>query len=313
MAADGRSSASHLIPVLAARGGTQLKFSLVPTSYIGWPEPGVITARLCWRRLKQLSGIQGLLSQRPFLAQATLPRRLQWLILQPVISHSFQVTEAEAIELQCRLASQVALVDQLATPIQLIAGVDVAYDPDTEECFSAVAVCDARTLQPVETRTAMGKVSFGYVPGLFSFREIPAIMLAMGKMKSQPDLVIVDGHGIAHPRRFGIASHLGVLYDVPTIGCAKTHLIGSALDPGVRRGARSELQDQGQVVGAVLRTQDGVKPVYVSQGHRISLKTACEWILRTSRKYRLPEPIREANRLVNEFRAKHLGRQSRLK
>lgn len=198
------------------------------------------------------------------------------------------------------------LVDQLPVPIQLIAGVDVAYSPVTKECFSAITVCDADSLQPVEARTARGRASFDYVPGLFSFREIPAIMLAMGEMQSKPDLVIVDGHGIAHPRRFGIASHLGVLYDLPTIGCAKTRLIGSASDPGVRRGARSELLDQGQVVGAVLRTQDRVKPVYVSPGHRISLETACEWVLRTSTKYRLPQPIREANHLVNEVRAKHL-------
>jgi deoxyribonuclease V len=192
--------------------------------------------------------------------------------------------------------------------IRLIAGVDVAYDSVTDEFFSAVVVCDADTLQTVEATMAEGQTAFAYVPGLFSFREIPALMRAFEKMKTTPDLVICDGQGIAHPRRFGMASHLGVLYEVATIGCAKTRLIGTAADPGMKRGDWSELRDENQIIGAVLRTQDAVRPVYVSQGHRISLQSAREWVLRASSKYRLPEPVREANRLVHELRAKHRGR-----
>jgi deoxyribonuclease V len=231
--------------------------------------------------------------------------------LQPRRTHSFDLSAAEAMELQSRLRPKVILYDQLPNQIQLIAGVDVAYEPMFNECFAAIAVCDACSFRVKEMATARGLATFGYVPGLFSFRELPAIMMAMSKMKYAPDLIICDGQGIAHPRRFGLASHLGVLYDLPTIGCAKTRLLGEAVEPGARRGDWSELRDQSEVVGAVLRTRDGVNPVYVSQGHRISLQTALDWVLRGACRYRLPEPIREANGAVNRLRAQYWQERGR--
>jgi deoxyribonuclease V len=212
------------------------------------------------------------------------------------------VSEEQAVELQERLASSVITRDLLAKDARLVAGVDVAYATGTNRVFSAVAVFDAATLSLIETATAHAQTHFPYIPGLFSFREIPAVMAAMENLKCTPDLLICDGHGVAHPRRFGLASHLGVLYDVPAIGCAKTRLIGQAGDPGRERGDRADLMDRGEVVGAVLRTQRNVKPVYVSAGHRISLDTACEWILRLSPRFRLPEPIRAADHAVGNCR-----------
>jgi deoxyribonuclease V len=193
--------------------------------------------------------------------------------------------------------------DRLPSPVRLVAGVDVAYDDTSGRAFSAVVVIDVQTLRRIETAVAQGMASFPYVPGLFSFREIPVIAPALAKLRSTPDIVICDGQGIAHPRRFGLASHLGVLYDVPAIGCAKTRLVGEAEEPGPTRGDRARLKIDGEVVGAVLRTQRGVKPVYVSQGHRVSLDTACEWVLKTASCFRLPEPVRAANQVVNEMRA----------
>lgn len=159
--------------------------------------------------------------------------------------------------------------------IHLIAGVDAAYRTDTRDVFSAVTLFDVDQMRVIETLVGESHYSFPYVPGLFSFREIPTISVALEKIKTPPDLVICDGHGVAHPRRFGLAAHLGVLYDLPSVGCAKTRLIGEPAMPAPERGASSPLVDRGEVVGSVLRTQAGVRPVYVSTGHRISLETTC--------------------------------------
>jgi deoxyribonuclease V len=223
----------------------------------------------------------------------------------PSRAHCFDLNPDDAVALQSQLASQVITEDKLPPEIRLVAGVDVAYD-DARDClFAAVVILDTADLRVIETVTAEGSPAFAYIPGLFSFRELPAIAPAVEKLRNVPDLVICDGHGIAHPRRFGLACHLGVTYDVPAIGCGKTRLIGEADEPGSRRGEMAKLTDGGEVIGAVLRTQDAVKPVYVSPGHRISLPTACNWVLRLASKYRLPEPIRAANHTVNELRAAH--------
>lgn len=217
--------------------------------------------------------------------------------MHPSITHSWDLSESEATRLQRVLASKVTTHDEFAE-IGFVAGADVAYAKESETLVSAVVVLDAATLEIVETVTAEDIAQFPYIPGLFSFRELPALAKALARIQQKPDLVVCDGQGIAHPRRFGLASHLGVLFDVPTIGCGKTRLVGKHQEPGKERGASEPLIDRGEVVGRVLRTQTGVKPVYVSVGHRISLKTACDWILKLSPKYRLPETTRQADHAV---------------
>lgn len=215
----------------------------------------------------------------------------------PVRNHCWHLPPAEAEALQRELALDVILTDAFDA-IHYVAGVDVAYHKKNDKIVGGVVILEAATLQLVETRLAICAVQFPYIPGLFSFRELPAIIEAMGQIKTIPDLIICDGQGIAHPQRFGLASHLGVLYDMPTIGCAKTRLTGAHSDPAHRRGSSALLVDNSMTIGAALRTQDGVRPVYVSTGHRISLKTACDWIMRTSPSYRLPETTRAVDHAV---------------
>lgn len=221
------------------------------------------------------------------------------LVMEPSFTHAWYLSEAEALALQQQLASRVIKDDQLGN-VQLIAGVDVAYDKHSDKLFSAVVILDTQTHQSVETATADDVARFPYIPGLFSFRELPPIAKALAKLHQTPDLIVCDGQGIAHPRRFGLACHLGVLYDIPTIGCGKTRLIGKADTPDIKRGAYASLLDNDEVIGAVLRTQDNVNPVYVSIGHRVSLQTACEWVLKLSPKYRLPETTRQADQAVRK-------------
>lgn len=217
--------------------------------------------------------------------------------MQPVMHHSWDLGAAEAVQLQQELAKKVETRDRI-DHIKLVAGVDVAYAKENDRLVAAVAVLDAMTLELVETATCEQQAQFPYIPGLFSFRELPPLISALAKLKQTPDLIVCDGQGYAHPRRFGLACHLGVLYDVPTIGCGKTRLLGEHTEPGQNRGATAELTENGEAIGCVLRTQDAVKPIYVSIGHRISLNTASEWVLKLSRKYRLPETTRQADQLV---------------
>lgn len=225
--------------------------------------------------------------------------------MQPVLSHPWPTNEADAIALQTAWAPKVVREDFLGE-VRMVAGVDVAYEEGGERVYAAVAALDVATLDVVESAIAVSVARFPYVPGLFSFRELPPLLDALGQLQSVPDLIVCDGQGLAHPRRFGLACHLGVLLDVPTIGCGKTPLIapGTTLpDPvDTRRGATTALIDGGEIVGCALRTQDNVKPLYVSIGHRISLPTACEWILKLSPKFRLPETTRMADQLVRRAR-----------
>ncbi len=204
--------------------------------------------------------------------------------------------------LQERLRTRVETRDRLGS-VSLVGGTDLAYERDEARYVAAAVVLDARTLRVVETATARGRVRFPYVPGYLSFREAPAILRALARLEHQPDLLLVDGHGLAHPRGFGIASHLGVLLDLPTIGVAKSILVGEADEPRPERGARAALRHAGRRVGTVLRTRAGVAPVYVSVGHRVSLGTATRWVLRLSAGYRIPEPIRQAHMRVNRLRS----------
>jgi deoxyribonuclease V len=156
-------------------------------------------------------------------------------------------------------------------------------------------------LDVIETATAEDRVLFPYIPGLFSFRELPPLIKACAKLQHSPDLVVCDGQGYAHPRRFGLACHLGVIFDLPTIGCGKTRLLGEHKEPDTKRGAIAPLYDNNEVIGNVLRTQNGINPIYLSVGHRISLATACEWVLKLSPKYRLPETTRQADQVVRKM------------
>jgi deoxyribonuclease V len=220
----------------------------------------------------------------------------------PRFRHPWSLSIPEAEALQIELAGLVEKADRLPGTIERVAGADVAYEIGGDRIFGSVVSLDVASLAIVESFSCEATVSFPYVPGLFSFREIPPLVGAIAKMVVAPDLLVCDGQGIAHPRRFGLACHLGVMFDVPTIGCAKTRLIGRYDPPGEQRGSVSMLLDEGEVVGAVLRTQDYTRPVFVSIGHRISLMTACEWVLRLSCRFRLPEPVRHANSLANALR-----------
>ena len=223
--------------------------------------------------------------------------------MQPVRRHPWELTPDEAVALQNELAPQLIIRDEFRTPLRLVGGVDVAYREDRSLAIAAALIRDAVTLQVKELVHAESRITFPYLPGLLSFREIPAIEVALGKLARQPDLLVCDGHGIAHPRRFGLASHVGLLFDVPTIGCAKSSLrLRARQEPGAARGSFSELVSRGRVVGTVLRTRDRIKPLYVSPGHRVSVTTARELVLKMCTRYRLPEPTRLADQAVSRIR-----------
>ena len=208
--------------------------------------------------------------------------------------HSWQVSPGQARDIQMQLASQVSRNSTVNTP-RLIAGVDISVKRGSEVATAAVVVLAYPELTLVETRVVNGKLSLPYIPGLLSFRESPLILAACEKLTLTPDLILVDGQGIAHPRRLGLASHLGLCLDIPTIGCAKSRLCGSYKMVGAAPGDYAELIDEGEVIGAVLRTRQGVNPVYVSIGHKVDLPTAIHWVLACCRGYRLPEPARLAH------------------
>jgi deoxyribonuclease V len=213
-------------------------------------------------------------------------------------NHSWKVTPKEAIAIQEQLRGAVVKEDGLG-PIRYVAGVDVGFARNNSVTRAAVAVLSFPDLQLHEYAIALQPTSFPYVPGLLSFREAPAVLDAIEKLTARPDLLLCDGHGLAHPRRFGLACHVGLLADIPAIGVAKTLLIGRHEPVPEERGAYRWLRDKQEIVGAVLRTRTGVKPVYVSIGHRISLETAVAYVLKCTPKYRLPETTRWADRLAS--------------
>ena len=213
--------------------------------------------------------------------------------------HSWNLTPREAVDLQRRLAGLVECEDRFGA-LKRIAGVDVSYNAASDRFAAAAIVLDPETLAPIEQAVVFGRPAFPYVPGLFSFRELPPALEALAQLKQRPDLVVCDGQGLAHPRRFGLACHLGVWTGLPVIGCAKTRLTGQHDEPGPSRGSEAALTDKGEVIGTVLRTRERVAPVYVSTGHRVSLASACRIILQLAPRYRLPETTRLADRLVGE-------------
>lgn len=208
--------------------------------------------------------------------------------------HPWQVTAAEARAIQVRLAGLVSRVNQVSHP-GLVAGVDISAPRFQGRVRGTVVVLAYPELEVADVGVVEQTVDFPYIPGLLSFRESPVILAAYEKLSLKPDLMLVDGQGIAHPRRFGIASHLGVLLDMPTIGCAKSVLCGTFGSLGTKAGSTSEIEHEGEVIGLALRTKANVRPVYVSIGHKVDLTTAVSWVSNCCRGYRLPEPTRLAH------------------
>ena len=204
-------------------------------------------------------------------------------------------TVDEAYAIQDRLRPLVDAAGPGPSTPRTVAGLDVAYAETGDRLAAAVVVLDPGTLAVVDEAVVRGRAAFDYVPGLFAFRELPALLKALEQLSVAPDLLVCDGHGLAHPRRFGLACHLGVLTGIPAFGVGKTPLVGTWQPPGDGRGDWSELRDGDEVVGRVLRTRAGVKPVFVSVGHRVSLDTAAAQTLALSRRFRLPETTRQAD------------------
>lgn len=213
--------------------------------------------------------------------------------------HSWDVSPQKAVSLQKQLASQVIRKNRMGR-IDTVAGVDVHLNDDMAQ--AAVVVLDFPGLEVQDCAVAIRRATFPYIPGLISFREGPAILDILEKLAPKPDLLIFDGQGVAHPRRLGIASHIGLLVDLPTIGCAKSRLCGQYREPGHLRGSHVPLMDKGETIGAVVRTRTGVKPVFVSVGHSIDLATSIEYVLACCRGYRLPETSRRAHRIAATFK-----------
>lgn len=216
--------------------------------------------------------------------------------------HDWPTTETEAVALQNELAGRVDTSSPFGT-FQLIAGCDIAYHLTEPRLFAAVVVLRASDLTVVEESAVVREVTFPYIPGLLSFREIPALLAAFAELRQPPDAVMLDGQGIAHPRRFGLACHLGLWLNLPCIGCAKTWLAGDYADPAPNAGAASPLTIKGEEVGAVVRSANGVKPVFVSPGHLIDVPSATAVVRATLSGYRHPAPTRAAHMAGNRLRS----------
>jgi deoxyribonuclease V len=217
--------------------------------------------------------------------------------------HNWNLSYSQAITLQKQLCEKVQLVELKNHP-KTIAGIDCAFSRDKKRIIACVVLLKLPGFEPIETENAVQKLTFPYIPGLLSFRESPACIAAVEKLKHEPDAFIIDGQGIAHPRRFGLACHLGLFFDKPTVGCAKSRLTGSFEDPAPEKGSFSPLKDGREVIGAVVRTRTNVEPVFVSVGNKCSLKNAIEITLNCITKYRIPEPTRLAHQLVSRIRLK---------
>ncbi|MEM9926606.1 MAG: deoxyribonuclease V [Cyanobacteria bacterium P01_D01_bin.50] len=213
--------------------------------------------------------------------------------------HNWNLSTSEAKAIQEELQKEVITEDEFKQPIKYVAGVDMGFEADGTISRAAVAVLSFPDLQLQEQSIAKRATSFPYIPGFLSFREIPAVLDALEKINTIPDIILCDGQGFAHPRRFGIACHLGIIIDMPTIGVAKSWLIGKYEEVPQSKGSWQPLIHKNETIGAVLRTRDNVKPLYVSSGHRISLPTAIDYVLHCTPKYRLPETTRIADRLAS--------------
>jgi len=220
--------------------------------------------------------------------------------------HPWNVSLERATKIQRELKSKIAISPIDLSKVGSVAGVDVSFSRGSNLVFAAIVVLTYPELDLIEAKTAVEETSFPYVPGYLSFREGPVVLEGFKKLETEPDVVIFDGQGIAHPRGLGIASHLGLFIDKPSIGSAKSVLVGKYEEPGVSRGSTSPLMKDDLEIGVVLRTRTGVSPIFVSVGNKIDISGAVEVVLASAPRYRIPEPIRVAHRLSNEIRTGHL-------
>ncbi|RMI15266.1 MAG: deoxyribonuclease V [Calditrichaeota bacterium] len=219
------------------------------------------------------------------------------------VQHPWNLSADEALILQNRLRHRVELTDARSPDqIRMIAAADISFSRGSSRLFGAVLLFSFPALQLLATHCDEAQIDFPYMPGFLSFREVPVLVNIFRRLPDSVDVILCDGQGIAHPRRFGLAAHLGVVLDVPTIGCAKSRLIGTYREPASVKGAWSDLWDGPERIGVVLRTREGVKPVFVSPGHKMTIDTAREIVMRCVTRYRIPEPLRLAHQAVNRFR-----------
>lgn len=224
--------------------------------------------------------------------------------------HSWDVTPTEAVALQQQMRQQIR-IEPLSAPAQTIAGCDISFNKYEETVYAGIVVLNLADLSVVEEVGVVSQATFPYVPGLLSFREAPALLEAWEQLQTLPDVVMFDGMGIAHPRRIGIASHIGLFIERPSFGCGKSVLVGKYDEPAPERGNWSPMKQYGEVIGAALRTKNRVNPVYISPGHLIDLPTAIELTLATNGGYRIPEPTRRAHNLVNALRRGEISATNR--
>ncbi len=213
------------------------------------------------------------------------------------------LSPTEAIALQKEMRSKID-ISPLPAEIRTIGGADISFNRFSDVFYAGIIILSYPSLNLIDRTTVVAKARFPYIPGLLGFRELPALLEAWNELKRKPDVLVVDGHGIAHPRRLGIAAHFGIVANTPTIGCAKSLLTGKFHEPAAERFAQSPLMDKNEQIGVVLRTKAKCKPVFISPGNKISMEQSLEIIKHCTGKYRLPEPTRNAHLLVNEIRIK---------
>jgi deoxyribonuclease V len=230
------------------------------------------------------------------------------MAVRPTFAHPWDVSTAEAREIQCQLRERVR-VEPLDRRPEIVAGIDVSVKAG--QARAAVVLLRSSDLAPFQATTAEMPVAFPYVPGFLTFREGPVVLAALERLDDQPDVLMFDAQGVAHPRRIGLAAHLGVLLDIPAVGCAKSRLCGTHVEPDEQKGSWTPLTDKGEVIGAVVRTRDRVRPVFVSVGHRIDLEAAVSLVLGCTTRYRLPEPTRWAHRVAGGAPLPPVRRQAR--
>ncbi|MCE2465686.1 MAG: deoxyribonuclease V [Dehalococcoidia bacterium] len=221
--------------------------------------------------------------------------------------HPWDISTSQARELQKELAGSVSTVPALPDKVRYLAGLDISPADASGVVRGAAVVLEYPSLEPVEVKTAGGKPPFPYIPGLLSFRESPVLLEALEQLETHPDVIYIDGQGLAHPRRFGLACHIGLLTRTPTIGCAKSILVGSHHELPPSAGAHSRLEHKGEEVGAAVRTRDKVRPMYVSPGHLIDIDTSIEWVLASCRGRRMPEPTRKAHEAADRAHRSQIG------
>lgn len=217
--------------------------------------------------------------------------------------HEWDLTPKEAVALQRGLVSRLSL-KAVNRPTSFVAGLDISFKKGDPRVFAGVVVMRVPEMESIEEHTFVDRESFPYIPGLLAFREIPPLLKVLKRVETIPDAILCDGQGVAHPRRMGLAAHLGLFVSVPTIGCAKSCLVGTHEDLGNERWAMTDLIDRGEVIGKVVRTRKGVKPVFISPGNHTDLQESVAIARQCITRYRLPEPIRRAHLLVNRFRKK---------